>query len=235
MKLLRFSSLSRLYDATAARFARLAQQSIRERGCFAVLLSGGTTPLPLYHRLTDSPWRESVDWQNVLIGWSDERCVPPDHPASNYHMAHDALLAHVPVPPEQVFRIEGEADPTVEAAAYASRVERRFGPGGTPDLILLGLGTDGHTASLFPGDPALDVQDRLFVAVQRPTAVPAWRITATLPLLNSARDTLFLVTGAEKSQALAAVRHGEDLPATRVAPVCGNVVWMADEAACTQC
>jgi 6-phosphogluconolactonase len=234
MRLLQFSDHEALYAAAADRFVHLAGAAIRTRGRFVVLLSGGSTPVPLYRRLCIDPWRSCIDWSRLLIGWGDERCVPPEHPASNYHVAKDALLAHVPLPDQQVIRIRGELDPSQEASAYGERLRSAMGSSDDAviDLTLLGLGADGHTASLFPGDPALNVEEGVFVPVHRPQETPPWRITASLPLLNASREILFLVTGKEKAHALAAVRAGSDLPAAQICPSSGKTAWMADRTAC---
>ncbi len=235
MRLLQFSDRDALYAAAADRFVHLARDAIRQRGRFCVLLSGGSTPIPLYRRLCIDPWRTRVDWSRLLIGWGDERCVPPDHPASNYRAALEAVLSHVPIPPEQVFRIRGELDPSREASAYGERLRSAMGRSDDAviDLSLLGLGTDGHTASLFPGDPSLDVKESVFIPVHRPHETPPWRITASLPFLNASREILFLITGKEKAHALAAVRAGSDLPAAQIWPASGRIIWIADRTACS--
>ncbi len=180
-------------------------------------LAGGSTPRRFYEKLAGSefPWSES----DVFFG--DERCVPPDHPASNYRMASEALLSKVPA---RVHRIQGE---TCAAAAYESELSQVFGPG-LPDfdLALLGLGDDGHTASLFPGDPALDVTDARVALVRRPDYA---RLTLTLPVLSAARVALFLVSGESKREALKRLIAGDDIPAARVKA--RRIVIIADEAA----
>jgi 6-phosphogluconolactonase len=180
-------------------------------------LAGGSTPQRLYERLAvcDLPWSET----EVFFG--DERCVPPDHPDSNYRMAHEALLSRVQA---RVHRMLGE---TCDAPAYEEELTRVFGPG-LPEfgLVLLGLGVDGHTASLFPGDPALDVTDRRVVRVERPDHP---RLTLTLPVLSAARAAMFLVLGESKREPLRWLLTGVDIPAARVKA--RRVIIIADEAA----
>lgn len=195
--------------AAAERFLALRPRTIA--------LAGGATPRRLYERLAtcDFPWSET----EVFFG--DERCVPPDHPASNFGMAAEALLSKVPA---RVHRMRGEdCDP----AGYEQELSAVFGPG-TPefDLVLLGLGEDGHTASLFPGDPALRVTDRRVVRVERPDHP---RLTLTLPVLSAARVALFLVSGSAKQESTGRLLRGDDIPAAKVEAK--EVVIIADEAA----
>jgi len=180
-------------------------------------LAGGSTPRRLYERLAtcDFPWSETE------VFFSDERCVPPEHADSNYRMAHEALLSRVQA---KVYRMPGE---TCGAAAYEEELTSLFGPGLPEfDLVLLGLGEDGHTASLFPGDPALDVTDRRVVRVQRPDHP---RLTLTLPVLSGAKVAMFLVSGESKREPLRRLLRGADIPAARV--TARHVVIFADEAA----
>lgn len=231
-----------LAQAAAAEFVRRALAALAERRRFAVALAGGSTPLGLYRllarrgRLTPPG---PLPWQETHLFWGDERMVPPDSPQSNYGQARAALLDHVPLPAENVHRIRGELQ-SAEAAAAECEQELRwfFGldPGELPrfDLVLLGLGADGHTASLFPGDAALGERERLAVAVARPAPDPD-RVTLTLPVLNRAAAVLFLVAGAEKSDALRRVLVAEmpapALPARAVHPAEGELLWLADQAA----
>ena len=182
-----------------------------------VLLAGGRTPRPLYARLASLRYT----WAALDVFFSDERCVPPDHPDSNFRMVHEALLSKVPA---IVHRMRGE---TCDADGYERELRRFFGQGPTAfDLAFLGMGADGHTASLFPGDPALEETQRLVVRVQRPDHP---RVTLTLPALCASRLAVFLVSGAEKREALRQVLSGEDVPAARVAA--RRVVIIADPAA----
>jgi 6-phosphogluconolactonase len=182
-----------------------------------VALAGGSTPRPLYERLAT----RSFAWQETDVFFTDERCVPPEHDASNYRMAQDALLSKVPA---RVHRMRGE---TCDASAYEEELSAAFGPG-LPwfDLVLLGLGEDGHTASLFPNDPALEIKDRRVARVERPDHA---RLTLTLPVLSAAKNAIFLVAGARKRAMLCRLLEGEDIPATRVRAA--SVVVFADEAA----
>jgi 6-phosphogluconolactonase len=230
MRRLVFPTSDALYDFAAADFTRRSQSSIHERGTFHVLLCGGETPIPLYRRLASEPWRSRIEWDRVIIGWSDERCVPENHPASNYGRVRAALFSHLPIPPKHVLRIRGEEDPKVEAAAYARRLKAAMNHD-VPDLALLGMGADGHTASLFPGHPALFEDREWYVPVHVPSLDPAWRVTATYPLLNACRQALFLVTGTSKADALARARSGALSPATLVRPEHGDVIWLVDRSA----
>ena len=215
-----------------------AQAAARERGRFAWALSGGATPRRLYALLADplQPWRERMPWALTHVFFGDERCVPCDHPDSNYRMAREALLSRVPIPAEQVHRIRTEAGAAdAVAAEYEAELRAFFGlaQGRLPsfDLVLLGLGADGHTASLFPGSPSLQERRRWVVApwVER---LQAQRFTLTLPALDAALAVAFLVAGAEKAERVAEAQQprGES-PAARVRPVSGALLWLLDEAA----
>jgi len=225
-----------LMRRAADEVARRAEASVATRGRFAIALSGGSTPRRLYALLADpgEPFRARVPWGRTHVFFGDERHVHPDHPDSNYGMARAALLAKVPLPPGNVHRIRSE-DPDADAAArdYERVLRDAVGPGsGEPprlDLVLLGLGTDGHTASLFPGTDALEEERRLVVApwVER---LRSRRITLTLPALDAARAVVFLVSGAEKAERVAEVLEGGGaaLPAARVRPDDGELVWLLD-------
>ena len=224
-----------LAQAAAAHWVARATEASATRGRFAVALAGGTTPRAAYALLATPAWAGLVDWARVHVFWGDERCVPPDHPESNYRLAHEALLAHVPLPPANVHRVRGEQEPEAAAADYEHTLRHFFGPGSEPrfDLVLLGLGRDGHIASLFPGTAALAETARLVVAVaaayeERPT----WRISLTLPALNAAHEVVFLVSGAEKAAIVrTALGNAEArLPAQLVRPASGRVTWLLDAA-----
>ncbi len=229
-----------LAEEAAERFAGAATDALRQAGRFRVALSGGATPRGLYARLAAEPFRSRVDWERVHVFWGDERCVPPDHPDSNYRLAQELLLSRVPVPPDNVHRMRGEApDPDLAAAEYAGELQTAFGlrRGERPrfDLILLGLGTDGHTASLFPHSPALREVIRLAVGVYV-DAVRGYRLTLTLPVLNAAAAVLFLVSGGEKAERLRMVLTGKpshEAPASLVRPERGSLHWIVDKAAAT--
>jgi 6-phosphogluconolactonase len=228
-----------LCEAAVDKIVRLAAAAVAERGRFMLAVSGGKTPEPLYELLAQSPWRERIDWTRVEVFWSDERCVPPESSESNFRLVHESLLSKLDPVPRAVHRIEGEGPDRDRAAeAYEDEIRLAFGARrgeGPPsfDLVLLGMGADGHTASLFPHAPALGESVEWVVSSRAP-APPHDRITMTLPLLNRARTALFLVAGAEKSAALAAVLSGsghDPLPARRVAPEHGELLWLVDRAA----
>lgn len=221
----------------AAEVLARAGEAVAARGAFALALSGGSTPRALYALLADrhGPFAARIPWERTQVFFGDERHVPPDHPDSNFRMVREALLAHVPVPAENVHRIRGELpDADGAAAAYERELRAALGEPPALDLVLLGLGEDGHTASLFPGSPALRERERWVVApwVAR---LGTRRITLTLPALETARQVLFLVTGAAKSAALRrALREpagAEPVPASRVRPRGGRLLWLADRAA----
>jgi len=225
--------------AAAEECVRLALEAVEARGRFSVALAGGSTPKRLYALLAneqESSFRTRFPWGKTHFFWGDERPVPPDHADSNYRMAFEAMLSKVPVSPWQLHRIEGENDDASKAAeVYEQDLLQHFRPnrGAWPqfDLALLGLGPDGHTASLFPYTDVLDEKARLAAAVWVPR-FQASRITLTAPLLNHAANILFLVSGKDKAEALQAVLHGEfqprRYPAQLIRPVQGSLQWLAD-------
>ncbi|MBN1657241.1 MAG: 6-phosphogluconolactonase [Anaerolineae bacterium] len=219
----------------ARRFVSQVRTAVDARGRFGVALSGGSTPSVLYRLLAQPPYCDQVAWRAVHIFWGDERCVPPEDPASNYYLARVTLLNHVSIPAENVHRLEGERDPVAAARAYDRALQEFYcGPQPRFDLVLLGLGRDGHTASLFPGSPALDEREQLVMPAEAEyDGRPACRLTLTLPAINSARCVLFLVTGEDKASMVVDVLHHrrEALPAQRVAPTAGEVIWLLDRAA----
>jgi 6-phosphogluconolactonase len=228
-----------LMHLAAEEVAARAASAVRARGRFSVALSGGSTPRALYALLADprAPFRARVPWQAVQVFFGDERQVPPDHADSNYRMAREALLAHVPIPAESVHRVRGElADADEAALEYEAELAEAFAlhEGERPrlDLALMGMGPDGHTASLFPGSPALDETSRLAVAPFVPK-FGAHRVTLTLPVFAAARAVLFLVAGADKAERVAEVLGGRapELPAARVRPSDGELLWLLDAAA----
>jgi 6-phosphogluconolactonase len=239
MEVKTYPDAAALMDAAAEEFLAIAGGAIGARGRCLVALSGGSTPRGMYERLA-ARGPTALDWSRIVFLWSDERNVPPDHPASNYRMAREALLGPLAVPETQVYRMRGEAE-DIEAAAreYEHTLAALTGvqPGhGVPqlDLVLLGLGSDGHTASLFGDTVALDVRDR-WVVRNYVAKFTTSRLTLTFPVILSARDIRVLVAGAEKAATLAAVLAGgwdpDRLPAQRLAHASGRVVWLADEAA----
>ena len=219
----------------AAQFVALANDAIARSGRFAVALSGGLTPKALYSLLASSDYRKRVDWLRVHLLWGDERCVPPDHPESNYRMVREALLSQIQIPPENIHRMVGEIDPEQAAVSYAAELKQFFhlDENGLPrfDLIFLGLGEDGHTASLFPGSAALEETDRL-VATAYVEKLHAHRLTLTLPAINAAAQVNFLVSGQSKAamveKILGAGAARPDSPAARVAPADGQLTWFVD-------
>ena len=221
----------------ADRFVGLAEASIALAERFTVALSGGSTPLKMFDVLTRDPHKSAVDWARVEVFFADERCVPPDHPESNYRAAREGMLAKLPIPGDNIYRMRGEIDPNEAAKEYGLMLKEKFGDNGGLDLVLLGMGADGHTASLFPGTPALSETKHRCVAqfVERSTTGPSWRVTLTAPFINRARDVLFLVTGAEKAARLSEVLEGpkdpQRLPAQLIAPAQGKLSWLLDAAA----
>jgi len=229
-------STAALADAAAARFVAAAEDAIASHGQFIVALSGGSTPRDTYLRLGTEALVSKVMWSRVQVLWGDERCVPPDHVESNYRMARETLLDRVPVPAANVHRIHGEDDPATAAEAYEAtlRALLRTPAGARIDLVLLGLGEDGHTASLFPGSAAVHEQTR-WVMTARASAASVWRITLTPAVINAAAEVLFLVSGGAKAGILRRVLEGphrpQELPAQAIAPSNGRVRWCVDTAA----
>jgi len=227
MKTFRFDTVDDLCDRATETIERIAAEAIAERGAAHIALSGGRTPRPLFRMLARC---ETIDWRHIHIYWSDERCVAPTSTASNYHEAEALLLRDIPVPKDRVHRIEGERLPLDAADAYEVMLRDTLGPRGRLDLILLGVGANGHTASLFPRHQALSESQRWILPVHV-SAEPPWRITMTFPLLNAARHVLFLVTGAEKANAMRAIADGEPFPAALVQPTDGTAVFLVDREA----
>ncbi|MDQ3855522.1 MAG: 6-phosphogluconolactonase [Chloroflexota bacterium] len=219
----------------AEELVAAAGEAIGARGQFTVALSGGSTPVGMYKLLAAEPYRSQVAWEHVQFYWSDERCVPPDHPDSNYGAAARALLDGLSLPEEHVHRMRGEADPDAAAAEYDADV-RAVVPGSPPafDVIYLGMGDDGHTASLFPHTRALHVTDRL-VSSNYVEKLDTHRLTFTSTLINAAKRVIMLVTGEGKAESLKAVLEGERDPETYpsqlVAPATGQLLWVVDEPA----
>jgi 6-phosphogluconolactonase len=221
-----YGDAAALSQAVADEFIRLAKAAIAERGRFTVALAGGRTPKALYQLLAEQ-YSGAIDWTQVHLFFGDERYVPPDHPLSNFRMVRDVLrLGHM-------YRMDtGDVDPDLAAAAYAEKL--RIYNALPFDLVLLGMGTDGHTASLFPGTTALAERDRWVVAVEAAVEPPV-RLSLTLPLLTGARQCIFLVTGADKREVLRAIladplTAGERYPAALVYGA-GHATWYIDEAA----
>jgi 6-phosphogluconolactonase len=221
---------------SARRFAELAEVFTNDTGRFTVALSGGSTPKAMFRILAEKPFADAIPWRSINFFWGDERCVPPDHADSNYRMARETLLSKVPIPPENIFRIPAEDDDPHRAATSYSETLRSFFADEWPhfDLVFLGMGADGHTASLFPGTAALKAHDLIAVAnfVEK---FQSWRITLTANAINRARNIIFLVAGQDKAPALKEViegpRNPELYPSQLIEPYYGTLLWMIDEAA----
>jgi 6-phosphogluconolactonase len=231
-----FDDAGALARAAAARIDELARGAIEARGLFTIALSGGSTPHRVYELLAGEDFRESIDWRNVHVFFGDERMVPPESAESNYRMANEALLSRVPIPPENVHRIDGVGDAAANASAYELEMRGLFGDVEWPrfDHVMLGMGDDGHTASLFPGTSALD-ETRLWVAPNWVEKLGVWRVTLTAPVINAARHITFLITGAGKAERLREVLKGERdssrLPSQLIRPFDGTLEWFVDRAA----
>jgi 6-phosphogluconolactonase len=239
----RFTDLDQLSRAAAEEFVRIAAQAIEARDRFSVALSGGSTPRYLYELLAEPPFRQQIIWGKAEVFWGDERAVPPGHADSNYRMAREALLSRIDIAGTQVHRMPAERK-DLENAAWDCQVEiaRVFGidPDGEPprlDLVLLGIGADGHTASLFPYTEALKEETRWVVSNYAPN-LDSYRLTMTPPILNRAAHVMFQVIGEDKAGALAQVLEGpvdtNRLPAQLIKPEEGELTWLIDEPAASQ-
>jgi 6-phosphogluconolactonase len=215
-----------LARAAADEFFRCARESIAARGRFLVALAGGSTPRAAHAEIARRG--RELDWTAVDFFWGDERCVPPDDPASNYRMARETLLVPLAISESRIHRWRSELPPATAAELCEDELCRVAGSPPVLDLVILGLGADGHTASLFPGSAALDAHDSLCAANFVP-ALGAWRLTMTYAALNAAREALFLVEGEGKREILGKIEAGGDYPAARVKA--GRTVWFLDRAA----
>jgi len=224
-----------LARGAAEHIVTLTAATMNERGRFSIALSGGSTPKKLYELLAIPDYAQRIGWQHVHVFWGDERCVPSDHVDSCYRMAREALLDHVPLPPDNIRRIQGELLPD-EAAAKYERILHYFFDDPFPrfDLILLGMGDDGHTASLFPGTKALDETKR-WVIENYVEAKQMWRVTLTRTAINAAANVMFLVSGDGKAERLRQVIQGDHtpymLPSQFIKPDSGELLWFVDQAA----
>ncbi len=228
----------------AQHFVEMAEEAVEARGRARIAISGGSTPKAAFQLMGDphQPWRARMPWDRLELFWVDERCVAPDHEDSNFRMTREALLDHVPMLPEQIHRMEGELDPEEAASRYESELRNTFRLEGaqvpTFDLIALGMGPDGHTASLFPHTAALNEMMRLVVANHVPQQKDPWRITLTWPVINHARSVFFLISGLDKAGVLKEVLTGprdpELLPSQLINPASGILTLILDKSAASQ-
>lgn len=216
--------------------ARSAAASAARDQSFTLAISGGSTPRPMHRMFAQEPYRSLIEWNRVRLFWVDERCVPPDDPESNFGAARKDFLDHLPIPAGQVHPMPWGLEPEVGASAYEKEIRRAFAldKAGYPslDTVVLGMGQDGHVASLFPGSESLNERDRLVLDVRG--GVPEVnRLTLTLPVLNRAKEILFMVSGERKAPVVKALLEDDDadLPAQRVQPLEGRVTWLLDKGA----
>jgi len=226
-----------LRTTLADLFVAEAREAVAPRGSFAVALAGGNTPKGAYALLAEEPRRSQVDWGRVRVFFSDERCVPPDDPQSNFGMAQRTLLSNVPIPAAHVHRMRGELPPEEAASAYADVLREVLGEDPVFDLVMLGLGADGHTASLFPGTPVVG-ERRLLVAAPFVPQLGTHRLTLTPRVINNARRVVIAAAGWEKAEALRRALDGpfdpNVTPVQVVQPVSGELTWLVDEAAASR-
>lgn len=241
-KIIVAKNLDELNREAAGLIVSACQEAIARSGRFTIALSGGETPKKLYELLATPEWRNRIDWAKTHVFWGDERMAPPDDPKSNHKMANDALLSKVPILAGNIHRVKTElADASKAAGDYEAEIYRVFGgqPPALPqfDFILLGMGDNAHTASLFPHTEALKPSDHIVLALYV-SEVGGYRITFTAPLINQARQIAFLVAGAKKASVLREVLYGprdpERLPAQLIQAVHGTLYWLVDEAAAAQ-
>ena len=232
-----FKDLSSLSRAGADEFVQICHQAIAAHGRFDVALSGGSTPRGMLELLATPDYSNRIDWSKVYLFWSDERYVPPSDPQSNEHMAQEALIRHIPIPLANVHGMYVDGGVELAASLYEDLIREWLADELSLDLTLLGIGPDGHTASLFPGEPAVHERLRLVVPGTGHAGVSE-RITMTQPLINRSRTVMFLVAGADKAEPLRRVFDGpenwDETPSQAVARHATNVIWLLDEAAATQ-
>ena len=227
-----FADRAALMHGAADLFVLAARNAFVARGRWMWVLAGGSTPADVYRLLAQAPRRDKIPWQHTWVFWGDERCVPPDAAASNYAMAYETLLRHVPIPEQHIIRMQGELEPAAAAEAYAAELRRIFAleSGQLPvfDTIVLGMGTDGHTASLFPETELLNEREQLVTAGWVPQQAQD-RISLTLPVINAARGIIFLVAGQDKAPLVKAIVEDEDhtYPAAQVQPIVPPI-WLLD-------
>lgn len=238
MNIRRYNTLEQINQEAARRFIAAAQQAIATKGKFTVALTGGSSPVNLYQLLATELFSKQVDWSKCFVFWGDERWVPFEDDRSNARMAFETLLDHVPVPKEQIFMMwAADKSPEEYAAEYESRIREVVGKDGVFDLILLGMGDDGHTASLFPHTEVLKENEKWVVAYYlEPQQM--YRITLTAPLINKAASIIFLVNGEKKATALKEVLEGdqniEQFPTQLINASSGKVTWLVDHAAASK-
>jgi 6-phosphogluconolactonase len=231
-----FEDAAEVAEAAANRFIELGLEAIAERGRFAVALAGGSTPQRAYELLASDTYKHRLDWSQVHIFFGDERSVPPDDAESNYRMANEALLSRVDLPPQNIHRMNGIGDVVANARLYEDEMRVFFNNPAWPrfDLVLLGMGDDGHTASLFPCTEVLTERDALVAGVWV-EKLGAYRITLTAPAINHAAHIIFLVTGENKAARVREILQGEEasvrLPARLIKPLAGSLEWFMDRAA----
>lgn len=229
-----FPNLEAISHKAAEIFLNFSRSSLQSKKSFMVALSGGSTPRKFYYLLGCTPYCRQIEWQRIHFFWVDERCVPPDHEQSNFKTVYDTLLSRVPVPREKIHRIRGEENPEEAAREYEEVMKTFWGKNDIPafDLIVLGMGEDGHTASLFPGAEALREEKRFAIPVYRKKPEIS-RVSLTLPVLNNASQILFLVSGQAKAKVLAEILGcGETknhYPAGLVSPAHGKMTWLIDQ------
>ncbi|MHC4732655.1 MAG: 6-phosphogluconolactonase [Planctomycetota bacterium] len=236
----RYKDAGAIADAAAKRFLDSAKRAVDKSDRFIVVLAGGSTPRALYRRLTEPPYRESVPWKRTCFVFGDERCVSPDDETSNYRSARETLLEPLEISQHRVLRMKGEQVPAEAARRYEVRLNDLFlnHPRRKFNLVLLGIGADGHTASLFPGTAALEERERWVVANQVPQLDDAWRLTMTFKALNATRRVILMATGEEKAQVIAeafgGLEHAEPHPCERVAPLHARREVLIDHAAASR-
>ncbi len=233
-----YKDLEEVSQSAAQILVETAQSAAKARGKFSIALSGGSTPSRLFELLAEPPYRDLMPWSKTHVFWGDERCVPADDARNNAHMARQILLDRVPIPGEQIHPIASSLPPLKAAEGYQITLKDYFpGKSAAFDFVLLGLGENGHTASLFPGTAVLE-EKRNWVAEVYVASLQMWRVTLTAPILNQARKIVFLVSGASKARVLDQVINGprqpEQLPAQLIQPAQGELLWLVDQAAASQ-
>jgi len=230
----KFKNQREASEAMAEAFQTIAEQAVEKNGRFTVALTGGSSPLILHELLSKPPYTESVPWDKTFVFWGDERAVPFDDEQNNAKMGFETLLNHIPVPATQIFRINSELPAEMAAEAYEAILKKHFKEDRRFDLILLGMGADGHTASIFPGTAAVH-EDKRWVCTGYNAEQKSKRITLTVPLINKAKNIFFSVFGDGKAKTLLNVRFGDydpdNFPSQLVKPEDGNLTWYIDEAA----